>query len=81
MDIQNIIDIGTQLVATGKDLRAIVYSWKLDDIKKFGKEERMDWERTKSTDAPWENECSESLIQSTKIWLESATGSSIMKFS
>lgn len=76
-----ISDARTQLVATGKELRAIVHSWQWDDIKKFGKEEGMDWKTTKSADAPWKNGCSESLIRSTKISLESAIGSSIMTFS
>lgn len=47
-----ISDAETQVAATGKELRAIVH-WA--DIKKVGKEEDMDWETTKSADAPWEN--------------------------
>jgi hypothetical protein len=53
----------------------------LDVIKGFGKEEGMDWETTKSVNAPWENVCSEPLIRSTKMCLKSAIGSSVMTFS
>ena len=76
-----ISDAGTQLVAAGKELKAIVHSWEWDNIKKFGKQEGMDWETTKSADAPWENWCSEALIKSTKICMESAIGTSVMTFS
>ncbi|XP_061184388.1 uncharacterized protein LOC133192391 [Saccostrea echinata] len=76
-----ISDTGSQLVATGKELRTIMHSWDWSEIKNFGKQEGMDWETTKSADVPWENGCSESLIRSTKICLESAIGASVMTFS
>lgn len=76
-----ISDAGTQLVATGKELWTFVHSWEWTNIRNFGKQEGMDWETTKSADAPWENECSESLFRSTKICLESAFGSSVTTFS
>jgi hypothetical protein len=41
----------------------------------------MEWEITKSADAPWENSCSEALIKSVKTCLMLAVGQSIMTFS
>ena len=76
-----ISDAGTQLVAAGKELRDVVHSWDWDGIHEFGKTSGMDWETTKSADAPWENGCSEALIRSTKLCLETAIGSSVMTYS
>jgi len=47
----------------------------------FGKDNGMEWEITKSADAPWENGCSEALIKSVKKSLVLAVGQSIMTFS
>ncbi|XP_062600981.1 uncharacterized protein LOC134262620 [Saccostrea cucullata] len=76
-----ISDAGTQLIAAGKELQKVVHTWDWEDIKNFGKARGMDWQTTKSADAPWENGCSESLIRSTKLSLETAIGSAIMTFS
>ena len=46
----------------------------------FGKDNGMEWEITKSADAPWENGCSEALIKSVKKSLVLAVGQSIMTF-
>jgi hypothetical protein len=40
----------------------------------------MEWEITKSKDAPWENGCSEALIKSVKKSLVLAVGQSIITF-
>ena len=42
-----ISDARTQLVAAGKELKAIVHSWDWDSNKKFEKQEGMDWETSK----------------------------------
>ena len=55
--------------------------WNWDAIKMFGKDNGMEWELTKSADAPWENGCSEALIKSVKKSLVLAVGQSIMTFS
>lgn len=55
-------------------------SWNWDTIKMFGKDNGMEWEITKSADAPWENGCSEALIKSVKKSLVLAVGQSIMTF-
>ena len=46
-----ISDAGTQLVATGKELRTIVHSWEWNNIKNLGKQEGMDCKTAKSADA------------------------------
>jgi hypothetical protein len=55
-------DAGSQLVAASKELNTMAQSWNWDAIKMFGKDNGMEWEITKSADAPWENGCSEALI-------------------
>jgi hypothetical protein len=51
-----------RLVAASKELNTMAQSWNWDAIKMFGKDNGMEWEITKSADAPWENGCSEDLI-------------------
>jgi hypothetical protein len=74
-------DAGSQLVAASKELNTMAQSWNWDAIKMFGKDNGMEWEITKSADAPWENGCSEALIKSVKKSLVLAVGQSIMTFS
>jgi hypothetical protein len=74
-------DAGSQLVAASKELNTMAQSWNWDAIKMFGKDNGMEWEITKSADAPWENGCSEALIKSLKNSLVLAVGQSIMTFS
>ena len=74
-------DPGTQLVATGKELKQMIKGWNWQEIKSFGGSQGMEWEINKSADAPWENGCSEALIKSVKRGLLLAVGSAILTFS
>ena len=74
-------DPGTQLVASGRELKQMAKDWDWKMIKVFGMEQGMEWEVTKSADAPWENGCSEALIKSVKKCLSLSVGSTILTFS
>ena len=51
------------------------------DLKDAGSAHVLDWNFTKSADAPWENGCCESLIRLTKRAMAIAKGESILTFS
>ena len=74
-------DNGSQLVASSKEIDKISAKWDWEMIKLFDIESGMIWKTNKSTDAPWENGCSESLIKSVKRCLKSSEGEHVMTFS
>ena len=74
-------DAGSQLSAANKELREMTKKWKLDELRNDGTSHGLTWTFTKSSDAPWENGCCESLIRLIKRSLTMAIGDSILTFS
>lgn len=66
-------------VAANKELRAMVKNWNKAHILDFSPIEGM-WHFDKSTEAPWENGCSESLIILVKRAIVSTVGNRILSY-
>ena len=73
-------DAGSQLVAASKELRDMIHKWDLDDLSNAGANHGLKWTFTKSSDAPWQNGCSESLIRLIKRAITIAVGDSVLTF-
>ena len=73
-------DAGSQLVAAKRELREIINSWDLTDLENVGSNYKLQWNFTKSADAPWENGCCEALIRLAKRALLIAIGDSVLTF-
>ena len=74
-------DLGSQLVCADKELKQII---KLFDWRKIGKsgiDSGMEWEVSKSADAPWENGLSEALVKLVKKNVTRVVGSHVLTFS
>ena len=55
-------------------------NWDWNEIIQFGTDKRLGWQFTKSSDAPWENGCSESLIKLAKRNMMTSIGSQVVTF-
>ena len=73
-------DAGSQLAAANRELREMTKRWNIDDLTNTGVNHGLTWKFTKSSDAPWENGCSESLIRIIKRTLTIAIGENILTF-
>ena len=74
-------DAGSQLAAANKELRDMMRCWDLDDLSNTGAAHGFKWNFTKSSDAPWQNGCCESLIRLVKRTLTIVIGDNILTFS
>ena len=75
-----ISDNGSQLKAASKKLSEMYENWDWNEIIQFGTDKRLEWQFTKSSDAPWENGCSESLIKLAKRNMMTSIGSQVLTF-
>ena len=73
-------DTGSQLVAANKELKAVIKGIDKNRLKEFGAENGFDWDFS-SSDAQWQNGCSEASLKSVKKMIKNATGSKILMFS
>ena len=73
-------DAGSQLVGANKELKAPIKGIDKNKLKEFGAENGFDW-GISSSDAPWQNGCSEALVKSVKKAIKNAVGSQILMFS
>ena len=70
-------DRGTQLVSADKELKNLL---NVNEVLQFGAKQGMNWSFTKSSDAPWQNGCSEALIKSVKRALFIMIGDSVLTY-
>ncbi|XP_076043711.1 uncharacterized protein LOC143026818 [Oratosquilla oratoria] len=73
-------DRGPQLVSASKELKQVFSQLDWNDVCKFGRDEGMEWQFTKSADAPWQNVVSETLIRSVKRSLKVMIGENTLTF-
>lgn len=73
-------DMGTQLMAAGKEIRDMTEKWNRNHISNLGLQQGMTWSFNKSANAPWQNGACESLIKSVKRLLAIAVGENILSF-
>ena len=73
-------DLGSQLTAASKELREITGKWNMTDLTNAGVDQGLTWTFTKSSNAPWENGCSEALIRLVKRALTISIGDNILTF-
>ncbi|XP_076028384.1 uncharacterized protein LOC143017480 [Oratosquilla oratoria] len=73
-------DRGPQLVSASKELKQVFNQFDWNDVCKFGRDEGMEWQFTKSADAPWQNGVSEALIRSVKRSLKVMIGENTLTF-
>ena len=73
-------DNGTQLMMANKILKGVVKDWNMKEITNFGVSQGMRWHFNKAADAPWYNDCCESLIRLVKQGLIRIIGDSILTF-
>ena len=59
----------------------MVKGWDLAEVWKFGADEGMSWSFNKSSDAPWQNGCSEALIKTVKRLMNLSIGNNTLTFS
>jgi len=73
-------DNGTQLVGASNEMKEIVRSLSVEEIRKFGQPFGMEWEFA-PPDGKWYNGATEALVKSVKRALSAAIGENVMKFS
>lgn len=73
-------DRGPQFVSAEKEIRQMFGELDLSNIHKFGRDKGMEWVFTKSSDTPWQNSISESLIKSVKTALNVSIGENKLSF-
>ena len=73
-------DLGSQLICASKEMKEILRKFDWRRISQVGSDKGLEWEFSKSADAPWENGLSEALIRLVKKALPLAVGSSILTF-
>ena len=74
-------DLGSQLVCADKEMKQIIKQLDWRKIDKSGLDYGMEWEFSKSADAPWENGLSEALVKLVKKNITRIIGSNILTFS
>ena len=74
-------DLGSQLVCADKEMKQIIKQLDWRKIDKSGLDYGMEWEFSKSVDAPWENGLSEALVKLVKKNMARIIGSNILTFS
>ena len=74
-------DLGSQLVCADKEMKQIIKQLDWRKIGKSGLDYGMEWEFSKSADAPWENGLSEALVKLVKKDMARIIGSNILTFS
>ena len=70
-------DKGSQLVSADKELKEL---FNVNKVLQFGATQGMNWSFTKSSDAPWQNGCSEALIKSVKRSVTMIVGDTILTY-
>ena len=73
-------DTGSQLTAADRELKAIIRGLEKERLIEYGSEKGFEW-KFSSSDAPWQNGCSEALVKSMKRALTGAIGKQVLKFS
>ncbi|XP_043218664.1 uncharacterized protein LOC122379997 [Amphibalanus amphitrite] len=73
-------DAGSQLAAAKKELRDMIRRWDLNELSSIGSAQGLRWNFTKSSDAPWQNGCSEALIRLVKRTLNIVIAENILTF-
>ena len=66
-------------MAAKRELREIVDSWNRTELENAGSNHRIQWNFTKSADAPLENGCCEALIRLAKRAIMISIGDSVLK--
>ena len=74
-------DLGSQLVCANKEMKEILNNLNWRKIGNSGRDWGMDWEFSKSADAPWENGLSEALVKLVKKNLSLLVGHHFLTFS
>ena len=73
-------DPGSQLVGASKELRSMVEGLDQNKLREYGHVNRFDW-KCSTPDAPWKNECVESLNRPVKKCVTAAIGSQVLRYS
>ena len=73
-------DLGSQLVCADKEMKEILHNLDWRKIGNSGTEYGMEWEFSKSADAPWENGLSESLVKLVKKNISLLIGNHTLTF-
>jgi hypothetical protein len=72
-------DCGSQLVATDKELQALVKNFDKDKLIEFGAQKGISWHFS-PPDAPWYTGCVEALVKSVKKAIKVAVGDQVLSF-